>query len=67
MDNKYQLQSSFPSFSFLSQVFTGNADGITIVKNAVSPFDARKVRFHVKSWYKKPALKVEIYGNPILM
>ena len=42
----------------------GNTDATTVVKNNIAtPFVARKVRFHVKSWFNEPALKVEVYGS----
>ena len=56
---------TFVSIPVFTQVFTGNADATNVVKHSIAtPFEARFVRFYVKSWYNEPALKVEVYGNP---
>ena len=55
---------TFASFPVFAQLFTGNADATNVVKHSIATsFDARFVRFHVKSWYNEPVLKVEVYGS----
>jgi len=52
----------FNYFYFL-QVFIGNRDRNSIVKNVLSPaVTARYVRIHPLSWYRHISMRFEVYG-----
>ena len=49
---------------FCLQVFRGNKDRNTVVRNAlVPPIRARYVRIYALSWYRHISMRVELYGK----
>lgn len=56
-------ESKFTS-PFLFQVFRGNNDHRTVVKNYLRHnITALRIRFWPETYYIRPALRVELYGS----